>query len=38
MLAGYTVLELSFNHRLLELAGDLQWRATPLQLNDIEII
>lgn len=37
LLACYTVLELSFNHRLLELAGDLQWRATPLQLNDIEI-
>ena len=37
LLACYTVLELSFNHRLLELAGDLQWKATSVQLNDIEI-
>ena len=37
LLACYTVLELSFNHRLLELAGDLQWKATSAQLNDIEI-
>jgi hypothetical protein len=37
LLACYTVLELSFNHRLLELAGDLQLRATTAQLNDIEI-
>jgi hypothetical protein len=37
LLASYTVLELSFNHRLLELAGDLQWKVTSVQLNDIEI-
>jgi hypothetical protein len=37
LLAAYTVLELSFNHRLLELAGDLQWKTTTVQLNDIEI-
>ena len=37
LLACYTVLELSFNHRLLELAGDLQWKSTAVQLNDIEI-
>ena len=37
LLACYTVLELSFNHRLLELAGDLQWNTTTVQLNDIEI-
>jgi hypothetical protein len=37
LLASYTVLELSFNHRLLELAGDLQWKSTAIQLNDIEI-
>jgi len=37
LLACYTVMELSFNHRLLELAGDLQLRATTAQLNDIEI-
>lgn len=37
LLACYTVLELSFNHRLLELAGDLQWNTTSVQLNDIEI-
>ena len=37
LLTCYTVLELSFNHRLLELAGDLQWKATSVQLNDIEI-
>jgi hypothetical protein len=37
LLACYTVLELSFNHRLLELAGDLQLRTTTAQLDDIEI-
>ena len=37
LLACYTVLELSFNHRLLELAGDLQLRVTTVQLSDIEI-
>jgi hypothetical protein len=37
LLAGYTVLELSFNHRLLELAGDLRMNTTTAQLNDIEI-
>lgn len=37
VLAGYTVLELSFNHRLLELAGDLQLTSTPDQLHDIEL-
>jgi hypothetical protein len=37
LLAGYTVLELSFNHRLLELAGDLRMNTTTVQLNDIEI-
>ena len=37
LLAGYAVLELSFNHRLLELAGDLQLTATPDQLHDIEL-
>ena len=37
LLACYTVLELSFNHRLLELAGDLQWNTTTVQLNEIEI-
>ena len=37
LLAGYAVLELSFNHRLLELAGDLQMTATPDQLHDIEL-
>ena len=35
LLACYTVLELSFNHRLLELAGDLQRSASTVQLNDI---
>lgn len=37
LLAAYAVLELSFNHRLLELAGDLQRSATAAQLNDIEL-
>lgn len=37
LLACYAILELSFNHRLLELAGDLQMKATPTQLHDIEI-
>jgi len=37
LLACYTVLELSFNHRLLELGGHLQLRVTPVQLKDIEI-
>jgi hypothetical protein len=37
LLAAYTVLELSFNHRLLELAGDLQLGATTTMLKDIEI-
>lgn len=37
LLACYAVLELSFNHRLLELAGDLQLKATPVQLHDIEM-
>jgi len=37
LLAAYTVLELSFNHRLLELAGDLSLNTTTVQLNDIEI-
>jgi hypothetical protein len=31
------VLELSFNHRLLDLAGDLQLTTTPDQLHDIEL-
>lgn len=37
LLAAYAVLELSFNHRLLDLAGDLQRSATTAQLNDIEL-
>jgi hypothetical protein len=37
VLACYAVLELSFNHRLLELAGDLQLSTTPDQLHDIEL-
>ena len=37
LLASYAVLELSFNHRLLELAGDLQMTTTSSQLHDIEI-
>lgn len=37
LLAAYTVLELSFNHRLLELAGDVLLKTTTVQLNDIEI-
>lgn len=37
VLACYAVLELSFNHRLLELAGDLQLNTTPDQLHDIEL-
>lgn len=37
LLACYTVLELSFNHRLLDLAGDLQLTTTPEQLHDIEL-
>lgn len=37
LLAGYAVLELSFNHRLLDLAGDLQLNSTPAQLHDIEL-
>lgn len=37
LLAAYAVLELSFNHRLLDLAGDLQLSATPVQLRDIEL-
>lgn len=37
LLAAYAVLELSFNHRLLELAGDLQMTTTALQLHDIEL-
>ena len=37
LLACYAVLELSFNHRLLELAGDLQMTTTAVQLHDIEI-
>lgn len=37
VLACYAVLELSFNHRLLQLAGDLQLTTTPDQLHDIEI-
>jgi hypothetical protein len=37
VLACYAVLELSFNHRLLELAGDLQLTTTPDQLLDIEL-
>jgi len=37
VLACYAVLELSFNHRLLELAGDLQLTTTPEQLHDIEL-
>ena len=37
LLACYTVLELSFNHHLLALAGDLQSKAIALQLNDIEV-
>lgn len=37
LLACYTVLELSFNHRLLELGGHLQLSAAEVQLKDIEI-
>lgn len=37
LLVCYAVLELSFNHRLLELAGDLQQTSTPAQLQDIEL-
>lgn len=37
LLACYAVLELSFNHRLLELAGDLQQTSTAAQLHDIEL-
>lgn len=37
VLACYAVLELSFNHRLLDLAGDLQMKTTPAQLHDIEV-
>jgi hypothetical protein len=37
VLACYAVLELSFNHRLLELAGDLQLTTTSDQLHDIEL-
>lgn len=37
VLACYAILELSFNHRLLDLAGDLQMKTTPTQLHDIEI-
>lgn len=37
LLAGYAVLELSFNHRLLELAGNLQQTSTAVQLHDIEL-
>ncbi len=37
LLVGYAVLELSFNHRLLELAGNLQQTSTPAQLHDIEL-
>lgn len=37
LLAAYAVFELSFNHRLLELAGDVQLRASVDQLHDIEL-
>lgn len=37
LLVCYAVLELSFNHRLLELAGDLQLSTTRDQLHDIEL-
>jgi hypothetical protein len=37
VLACYAILELSFNHRLLDLAGDLHMKTTPTQLHDIEI-
>ena len=37
VLACYAVLELSFNHRLLELAGDLHLSTTADQLHDIEL-
>jgi hypothetical protein len=37
VLACYAVLELSFNHRLLDLAGDVQLSTTPDQLHDIEL-
>lgn len=37
VLACYALLELSFNHRLLELAGDLQLTTTVDQLHDIEL-
>lgn len=37
VLACYAILELSFNHRLLDLAGDLQIKTTAAQLHDIEI-
>lgn len=37
VLACYAVMELSFNHRLLELAGSLELTTTAEQLLDIEI-
>jgi hypothetical protein len=37
LLAAYAVFELSFNHRLLELVGDLQLRASVDQLHGIEL-
>ncbi|MEK0421850.1 MAG: hypothetical protein RLZZ161_1701, partial [Bacteroidota bacterium] len=36
-LAAYSVVELSFNHRLLELAGDLHLSMTELRMHNIEI-
>jgi hypothetical protein len=36
-LAAYSVVELSFNHRLLELAGDLHLSMTELRMQNIEI-
>ena len=36
-LAAYAVVELSFNHRLLELAGDLHLSMTELRMQNIEI-
>ncbi|PUE62687.1 hypothetical protein B9Z45_03740 [Limnohabitans sp. 2KL-17] len=37
LLAAYAVFELSFNHRLLELAGDLRLSEAAVELNDIEL-
>ena len=37
LLAAYAVVELSFNHRLLDLAGDLHLSMTELRMHNIEI-